>query len=96
MEVQFWYDSWDGYPPIISQFPKFLTLCQRFGDASWLRVIDFKLLSFHGQLVRARWKNPEEWSVMGMEEECAVLHNILAGRQCSSLMDNDVLTWSPN
>ena len=26
--AQFWSDSWDGFPPIISQFPNLVFLCQ--------------------------------------------------------------------
>ena len=27
MEAQFWSDSWDGYPAILSQFPNLVFLC---------------------------------------------------------------------
>lgn len=95
-EAHFWHDYWDGHPPIVSQYPHLITLCQRFCEAGWSRVCDIKSLSFQGQLVEARWKNPEEWHVVGMEEECAELHYILSCRICSSLMDQNVLAWSPN
>lgn len=52
--------------------------------------------SIHHQLVMARWKHPDEWSVVGLNEDCVELHNILSGTCCSSLLDGDVLSWSPN
>lgn len=30
----------------------------------------------------------------GLEEDFVELHNILTGRQCSSLRDRDILAWS--
>lgn len=53
---------------------------------------DFKSFSFQGQLVEAKWKNPEDWPIFGMEVECTELHYILSGRNCSTLMGSDVLS----
>lgn len=96
LEAHFWSYSWDGFPPLVSQFPNMLPLCQRFIEAGGDRVRDFKSVPSHGQLMVARWKNPEEWPMVGMEEECAELQSILSSRSCSSLLDGDVLSWSPN
>ncbi|XP_059066340.1 uncharacterized protein LOC131061549 [Cryptomeria japonica] len=95
-KAQFWHDSWDGYPPIVSQYPHLSILAQRFCEAGWTRVCDFKSFSLQGQVVEARWKTSREWPILGLEVECAELHNILSGRSCSALMDSDVLAWSPN
>ena len=95
-EAQFWYDAWDGYPPIVTQYPHLHILAQRFCDAGWSRVRDFKSFSLHGQLVEASWKNPREWPIPGFEVERAELLYILSRRSCSALMGDDVLAWSPN
>ena len=96
IEAQFWHDSWDGYPPIVSQYPHLSILSQRFCDIGWTRVCDFKSFSSQGQVVEARWKTPGEWPIFGLEIECAELNYILSHRSCSALMDRDVLAWSPN
>lgn len=44
----------------------------------------------------ARWKDPFEWPIRKLEEDCVVLQNILARRQCSSLREKDILDWSLN
>ena len=62
-EAQFWLNSWDGYPPIISQFPNLVLLCQQFLEASWSRVSDFNSFSPCGQMEMAKWKSPYEWPV---------------------------------
>lgn len=59
-------------------------------------MCDFKSFSLQGQVVEARWKTSREWPILGLEVECAELHNILSDRCCSALMDSDVLAWSPN
>ena len=46
--------------------------------------------------MEVRWKSPGEWPNLGMELECSELYHILCGRECSTLMENDVLAWSPN
>ena len=72
-EAQFWSDSCDGFPPIISQFPNLAVLCQRFLEAGWSRVSDFKYFFHCGQLELASWKSPNEWPVAGLQEECVML-----------------------
>ena len=62
-EAQFWSDSWDGYPSILSQFTNLVVLCQRFLEAGWSRVSDFKSFFPCGQMGMAKWKSPDEWSV---------------------------------
>lgn len=95
-EAQFWSDSWDGYPPIIFQFPNLLGLCQQFQDAGWSRVRDFKSFFPCGQMEMAKWKPPDEWPVVDLQEECAMLQNILSSRRCCSIWESDGLAWSPN
>ena len=95
-EAHFWYDAWDGHPPIVVQYPHLRTLSQRFCEAGWSKVHDFKSFSFQGQVVEARLKNPEEWPIFGLEGEHAELQYILSGRNCSALLDDDVLAWAPN
>lgn len=96
IEALFWSDSWDGFLPIVSQFPSLLTLCQHFLEVGWSRVSDFK--SFHpcGQLEVVGWKTLGEWSVVGLEEDCVELHSILSSRHCISLKDKDSLAWCLN
>ena len=72
-EAQFWHDAWDGYPPLVVQYPHLRMLAQSFCDVGWSRVCDFKSFSPQGQLVEARWKNPEEWPIFGSEVERAEL-----------------------
>ena len=65
-KAQFWSDSWDGYPPITSQFPNLGILCQWFQEAGWSRVRDFKSFFLYGQMEMAKWKSPDEWPVAGL------------------------------
>lgn len=74
----FWFDSWDGYLPIIDQFPNLGTLFQRFLEAGWSRVRDFKVVYRCRHLELEQWKTPNEWSIADMDEECVELYSILA------------------
>ena len=94
--AQFWYDAWDGYPPMVTQYPHLRILAQRFCDAGWSRVCDFKSFSLQGQLVEASWKKPKEWPIFGSEVERDELQYILSRQSYSALMGDDVLDWSPN
>lgn len=89
-------DSWDGYPPIIQQFPNLGNLCLRLLEASWSRASDFKSVYRCGQLEMVWWKVLEDWPEVGLGEDCTLLHDILASRHCGSLKDRDRLAWSPN
>lgn len=57
---------------------------------------DFKVVYRCGCLELEWWKAPNEWSIAGMDEECAKMYGILASRHCSSLKGRDRLAWSPN
>lgn len=52
---------------------------------------DFKSFFPCGQLEMAKWKSPDEWLVVDLQEECAMLQNILSSRRCCSLWEADVL-----
>ena len=96
VEAQFWSDSWDGYPPITSQFPNLMIISQHFLEARWSWVIDFKTWLPCGQMEMAKWKSPDEWPVTNLQEDCALLQSILSSRRCCSLEEEDVLAWSPS
>ena len=57
---------------------------------------DFKSFSPCGQMEIANWKSLDEWPVVDLQEECAMLQNILSSRSFCSLREDDVLAWSPN
>lgn len=57
---------------------------------------DFKSSSFCGQLEVARWKSPDVWPDVGLQEDCVVLQSVISSPRCSSLQEEDVLAWSPN
>ena len=46
--------------------------------------------------MEVRWKSPGEWPIFGLEVEYTELYLILSGCDCSTIMDSDVLAWSPN
>lgn len=52
---------------------------------------DFKAAYKCGWLELERWKDPNEWSVVGLEEECAELQGILVSRHCSGIKGRDGL-----
>ncbi|XP_057812845.1 uncharacterized protein LOC131026857 [Cryptomeria japonica] len=43
----------------------------RFLEAGWSRVSDFEMDYRCGQLEMVQWKVPDEWSVVGLDEDCA-------------------------
>lgn len=59
-------------------------------------MVDFKSSYLYGNVEVSRWKVPRKWPMVGLEEDCTELRNILASRQCNSLRDRDILAWSPN
>lgn len=59
-------------------------------------MIDFKTSYRCGKIEGDRWKDPGDCPIVGLEEDCAKLQNILAGRLCSTLRDKDILAWSPD
>lgn len=74
--------SWESEPKVL--------------EVGWSRVSDFKAAYRCGRLDLEWWKAPNEWSVVGMEDECAELQGILASRHYSFLKGRDGLAWSPN
>lgn len=80
VEALFWWDSCDGFPPILSQFPHLQALSTTFFDAGWSRVEDFKITLRLGQGEVVRWKEPHEWPPRGFVEDREDLAKILNGR----------------
>ena len=52
---------------------------------------DFKSFAPCGQMEIANWKSLDEWPVADLQEQCAMLQNILSSRSCCSLREDDVL-----
>lgn len=95
-DTLFWQDSWDGHPPILSSFPQLLPLPQHFINAGWLKVENFKSVKRLGQVEITCWKDSQEWSMGGSDEDRALLSRVLEDRFCSSLSGRDNLAWNPS
>ena len=90
-EAFFWSDAWDGFPSILSMYPHLQSLCDSFHAAGLDKVAHYKTPYQLGLVVAYRWKHSSEWPPGGIDMDRQELSQILASRECPSLLGPNVL-----
>ena len=89
----FWSDAWDGFPSFLSMYPHLQSLCDSFHAAGWDKVAHYKTPYQLGPVVGYRWKHSSDWPPGGTDVDRQELSQILASRECPSLLGSVVLAW---
>ena len=74
-------------------YPHLQSLCDSFHAAGWDKVAHYKTPYQLGLVVGYRWKHSSEWPPGGTDMDRQELSQILASRECPSLLGLDVLAW---
>lgn len=92
-EALFLLDAWDGFPSILSMYPHLQTLCDSFHAAGWDKVAHYRTPYQVRPVVGYRWRHSSYWPPRGIDMDRQELSQILASRDCSSLLGTDVCAW---